>query len=791
MTPARKLAAAVVGGGILVTSLLTVPTASALGLICDWTGAGADGLWSNAANWTNCADAAPGEGDLLRFGAGAATLATTNDLVGVSFANVEFAVDGYSVGGSQLRTDGLTVGGSTTLEVNVILPVAAGEIAYQISAPLTVPIPWEIEFDQEPLAVAALQLSGGAVIDARLDGAGDLLKIGGDGVVHARGLSYPGALELSGSARVRCGAIECGIAGDPVTITDAAGLEFTADTAFARSIQIGPGTDYAVDAAGHAVDLQGAVSLAGPATVRGGQDGAPMLFSGGVALADHRLTVHGATAVPLFASLTSSAAGGLQIGSVDVPGSILIEEGQLDHNGSTAATGPGSVIVADDAFALGPNAVPGTTLEAGATLGTDSVITLAEEVELIDGSAVAALSSGASLTLANASFSGGVNIQTRAAASSLVIEQLSSADGSTVVLGSAGADAPIIFSADGLSDYTGLTVASSGAVQLDRDLSIPGDFRIVDAAVTTLHTLPDDLHDLIADTSAVTIDGAGSLVINDNERIASLAGPSGVVHVVHPDSGLTVAGSAATTYEGDFMGHGHLTHEGTGTLHLTGDWTQAALDSTLDAEAGTVIVDGSMPFTTAEVFGTLAGAGTLGEIVIDGGTVAPGTSPGCLTVEGAVSGSGTIAVELGGVQPCTAHDQILSQTQDLATVTWAVALTDGFQPAVGDEFVVLSTANGGAALPASQATAGDTVFDVVWDGSAVILRTVEVPLEPPIDPPANPPAPGVNPPQSALPDSLAATGTDSLWVLWIAAAGALAAAGGAVLAVRGPARRHS
>ena len=110
---------------------------------------------------------------------------------------------------------------------------------------------------------------------------------------------------------------------------------------------------------------------------------------------------------------------------------------------------------------------------------------------------------------------------------------------------------------------------------------------------------------------------------------------------------------------------------------------------------------------------------------------------------------------------------------------------------MGDEFVVLSTANGGAALPASQATAGDTVFDVVWDGSAVILRTVEVPVEPPIDPPANPPAPGVNPPQSALPDSLAATGTDSLWVLWIAVAGALAAAGVAVLAVRGRARRHS
>lgn len=782
MTPARRLIAALVAAGILVTPLFAAPPASALGVTCDWTGAGADTLWSNAANWANCADAAPGDGDLLRFGEGAATFATTNDLAGVSFEHVAFAVDGYTVSGSALQTDGLTVAGSTILEVNLVLPVTGGETVYQISAPLTVPIPWKIEFDQEPLAVAAVQLSGGAVLDARIDGSGDRLKIGGDGIVRARGLSYPGALELSGQAHVRCGASGCGNAGGPVTIADAAGLEFTADTAFARAIQIGPGSDYAVDAAGHAIDLQGQVSLAGSSAVRGGPDDAPMLLTGGVALGDHVLTVHGATAVPLFAQLTSSPDGGLQIGSGDIPGSIRIDEGQLDHLGSTTASGAGSLIAADDAFALGPDPVPGTTLQAGATLGTNAVITLAENIQLMDGSTVAALSSGASLTVADAAFSGGVNIQTRAAASSLVIETLTGADASTVVLGSAGADAPIFFSADGASDYSGLTVASSGAVQLDRDLSIPGDLRIVDAAVTTLHTLPDDLHDLIADTSTVAIEGSGSLVLNDQERIASLAGGSGTVHVVHPGSGLTVAGAAATTYAGDFMGPGRLTHEGTGTLRLTGDWTQAALDSTLDAEAGTVVVDGSMPFTTARIVGILAGAGTLGGLVLDGGTVTPGTSPGCLTVEGAVSGTGTIAVELGGTEPCLAHDQILSKTQDLTAATWSVALTDGFEPAVGDEFVVLSTANGGAALPTSQTAAGDHVFDVVWDGDDVVLRTVAVPT-PPVEPPASEPD-EPDEPDAAVPGRLAATGLDSTWVLVAALAGLLAAAAGAVLVAR-------
>jgi hypothetical protein len=776
-TSARKTAAALAAGGIIALSLSAAPTASAIGLTCDWTGAGGDGLWSNAANWANCADAAPGEADVLRFGAAGTPGATTNDLPAVTLESIEFVTAGYSVGGAQLRTNGLTVHGATTFEVNVVLPVAAAEKVYDIAAPLSVPIPWSIEFDQEPATTATLQLSGGAVLDARLTGSGERLRVTGDGIVQG-GLLYPGAVELSGTAHVRCGGADCGGAAGDMTIVDAAGLEFTADTEFQRALHLGPGTGYAVDAAGHAVDLQGAVDLAGAASVRGGTDAEPMLFTGGVAIDEFELTIHAAAAVPLFAELTSFLDGTLRIGSDGVPGSIRIEEGQLNHNGRTTASGEGSLIVADDAFALGPNPAPGGTLiEGGAVLGTNSVITLAEAVEATGGSTIAALTSGASLTLVAAQFAGGVEIETRAPASSLVIQDLTGLDDSTVTLTGAGADAPIFFGEDGTSAYTGTTVATAGAVQLDRDLAIPGDFRIVDAAVTTAHTLPDDLHDQIADTSAVTIDGgAGLLVINDNERIGSLAGPTGRVHIVDVDSGLTIAGSSSTVYDGDLLGDGQLVHEGSGTLQLGGTWTQSAVDSRLAVEAGTVIANGWMPFTETTVIGTLGGTGTLSAIILDGGTIPPGTSPGCLSSEGEVSGSGTFAIEIGGAEPCSASDRVSALSQALDEVEWSVALTDGFQPAVGDEFVVLTTTGGGDPLPTSQTTANGTTFDVVWDGSDVILRVVAVPGQ---VAPGNPPAG-----QAGGTGVLAASGADPASALWPALAAASLIALGAFVAVR-------
>lgn len=777
-TPARKTAAALAAGGIIALSLWAAPAASAVGLTCDWTGAGGDGLWSNAANWTGCADAAPGEADLLRFGAGAATTTTTNDLGGTSFENVEFAAGGYVVTGEQLRTNGLAVHGATTLEVNVLLPVAAAEKTYDIAAPLTVPIPWSIEFDQEAATVATLQLSGSAVLDARLTGSGERLRIAGDGVVEARGLFYPGALDLSGAARVRCGGAECGGAAGAVTITDAAGLEFTAATEFERPLVIGPGSGYSIDAGGHAVDLQAPLELAGSAALRGGTDAEPLLFSGGVAIDANELTIHGATVVPQFAQLSSFLDGSLRVGSDGVAGSIRIDEGQLTHNGRTTASGAGSIIIADDAFALGPNPAPGGTLvEGGATLGTNAFVTIAEDIELVGGSSVATLSSGASFTLANAKFSTDAVIETRAAASSFVIEDLTGLDDSSVTLVSAGVDAPIIFGEDGTSAYTGTTIAASGAVQLDRELAIPGDFRIIDATVTTAKTAPDDLHDQIADTSAVTMEGdAGLLVINDNERIASLAGTTGRVHIADVNSGLTIAGSATTTYTGDFRGDGQLVHEGDGTLELGGTWTEFATDSRLAVENGTVIASGWMPFTETTVFSTLGGVGTLGSIILEQGTIAPGNSPGCLSSEGTVSGSGTFAIEIGGADPCSASDRVSALAQDLADVEWAVSLTGGFQPAVGDEFVVLTTTNGGTDLPTTQTTANGTTFDVVWDGNDVILRVVSVPGEVPAGPPAGPgTGPGVG--------QLAHSGSDAPWPLWSALAAASVIAG-ALLAVR-------
>ena len=90
--------------------------------------------------------------------------------------------------------------------------------------------------------------------------------------------------------------------------------------------------------------------------------------------------------------------------------------------------------------------------------------------------------------------------------------------------------------------------------------------------------------------------------------------------------------------------------------------------------------------------GTLGGGGEISANVDNsGGTVAPGNSPGILTIDGNYTqgASGTLALEIGGLVPGEDHDKLaITGTADL-NGTVAVELTGGFTPANNDTFDVL------------------------------------------------------------------------------------------------------
>jgi len=96
-----------------------------------------------------------------------------------------------------------------------------------------------------------------------------------------------------------------------------------------------------------------------------------------------------------------------------------------------------------------------------------------------------------------------------------------------------------------------------------------------------------------------------------------------------------------------------------------------------------------------EVGGIVRGGGTLSigaSSFTNHGSITPGTSPGLLTVAGALTqaAEGVLAIELGGTAAGSQYDRL--------SVTGAVALDgaldvsriNGFSPALGQSFVVLT-----------------------------------------------------------------------------------------------------
>ncbi|HET9174554.1 MAG TPA: hypothetical protein VFN56_04745 [Candidatus Saccharimonadales bacterium] len=113
----------------------------------------------------------------------------------------------------------------------------------------------------------------------------------------------------------------------------------------------------------------------------------------------------------------------------------------------------------------------------------------------------------------------------------------------------------------------------------------------------------------------------------------------------------------------------------------------------------TAIVDGTYGQTVVEGGGTLKGNGTVGALfVYKDGIVAPGHSPGCLTINGDYTQYGTYQAEIGGTTACTGYDQLIvngnvtlsdGQTPPMLG-TLQLSLVNNFKPQVGQTFEIIN-----------------------------------------------------------------------------------------------------
>jgi len=196
--------------------------------------------------------------------------------------------------------------------------------------------------------------------------------------------------------------------------------------------------------------------------------------------------------------------------------------------------------------------------------------------------------------------------------------------------------------------------------------------------------------------SAVTINGGTLRYTNtsnstsDSTRGFRVGASGGTIELVDSAKILTIAGEIKNVTSET----GTLTKAGAGKLILSATNTYSGMTT---VNAGSLMVNGSISassLTTVNSGGTLGGSGTVGAVAVYGtGIVAPGNSPGIMTVNGNYSQTaGTLSMELNGTVAGTDYDQL--NVSGSVTLGGALSAAVGYTP-VNDQllFILLNDGN--------------------------------------------------------------------------------------------------
>jgi autotransporter-associated beta strand protein len=141
----------------------------------------------------------------------------------------------------------------------------------------------------------------------------------------------------------------------------------------------------------------------------------------------------------------------------------------------------------------------------------------------------------------------------------------------------------------------------------------------------------------------------------------------------------SVPSGVTAVWSGIINGNSALTKTNTGTLVINGNTNTHT--GAVTVNAGTLAVNGNLPASANAVTvnngGTLAGSGTISRTVsvASGGALAPGNSPGKLTIDGnlTLAAGSSFTVELNGTSLGSSYDNVtINGTARTVTLTNAV-----------------------------------------------------------------------------------------------------------------------
>jgi T5SS/PEP-CTERM-associated repeat protein len=253
-----------------------------------------------------------------------------------------------------------------------------------------------------------------------------------------------------------------------------------------------------------------------------------------------------------------------------------------------------------------------------------------------------------------------------------------------------------------------LTVSSGGAFNV---LGETTKFGIANEAGTTGELDVDGSGSRVTGSRFIAgVDGAATMRITNGgslqtgeAAIASSSTSSGDVLVSGAGSLWTVTGFAL--YVGGIANDTGFNQGGPATLTVANGGLVLVSELIDIARLGKIVLSGGAvgvgtnanpAVNTLRVAadGLLIGYGRVqGQVIVaQGGQILPGNSPGILTIDGNYTqeAGSTFYAELGGSDPGTSYDQVQVSGQATLAGNLQVRLTNGFTPAVGQTFRILS-----------------------------------------------------------------------------------------------------
>ncbi len=178
---------------------------------------------------------------------------------------------------------------------------------------------------------------------------------------------------------------------------------------------------------------------------------------------------------------------------------------------------------------------------------------------------------------------------------------------------------------------------------------------------------------------------------------------SGSVNTQFENAGTIVLEGVGTAF-GVGSGAPTFVNQSTGTIRRNAAGT-AAINVPVSNRGSIVANGGTIAFgagLTNAASGRIGGDGTMATNLVNPGLVAPGNSPGILTIQGnyTQTASGILEIEVGGLTPGVGHDRLdvipdANPGSGVATLAGrlTVPLINGFAPAVNDEITFLNASS--------------------------------------------------------------------------------------------------